>query len=445
MSTGSVLSARRAIGDEYDRAIRLRTELRVSIAAGSPKYICSLCGVGVYLNCMHFERRFYFKHSMEDGRCPIQTRGKLSQQKIDAIRYNGVKESRLHLQMKEWIREGLERDPAFSEVEVEGTWKGTLTGEWRRPDVRATYRGLPVAFEVQLSSTYLNVIAERRMFYLQEGALLFWIFATFDEGMRKLTQDDVFYNNNQNAFLVTQETVQASAQKSRFMLKCIWREPVISQQVSDLQYRLVGFEELTLNQMTQQVFFYDFYGEREKIQSAEAEAFRKHEQERSAESVRRQHQWASEVRARLHHQWTNWIGQSILEKDEWSSLAEDLEELGYFIPEHPGMLPSRIINALFSLKFGYPFGWGYKNLIEVAHMVLPGRDRRQMDPYLEYFWKGVRAFNRAEDIREGDQTGKWQAKVEQHRALIRQGVKPPPGDSRCHKLIPFVFPELCID
>ena len=166
MASGDVVTAHRAIGDEYDRAIQLRTDLRMGIASGRPRYTCTLCGVGVYLNCMHFERRFYFKHAHEDGSCPIQTRGELTQDEIDAIRYNGAKESWKHRQMKEWIREGLAKDPEFSDVVVEGNWTGALTGERRRPDVRAIYRGLPIVFEVQLSSTYLNVIAERRVFFL---------------------------------------------------------------------------------------------------------------------------------------------------------------------------------------------------------------------------------------------------------------------------------------
>ena len=81
-------------------------------------------------------------------------------------------------------------------------------------------------------------------------------------------------------------------------------------------------------------------------------------------------------------------------------------------------------------------------MIEVAHIVLPGRDREKMDPYLEHFWTGVRVFQRADAIREDDQSGKWQAKVAQHRALIKQGIKPPVGDSRYHSLIKFIFPEL---
>ena len=60
-----------------------------------------------------------------------------------------------------------------------------------------------MVFEIQLSTTYVNVIAERRDFYLNEGGMLLWIFYNFDAGERRLTQDDVFFNNNRNAFVVS--------------------------------------------------------------------------------------------------------------------------------------------------------------------------------------------------------------------------------------------------
>src|ERR1039458_9842236 len=104
--------------------------------------------------------------------------------------------------MKMWVAQCLEADPRFSNVRVEATWRGRLTGEYRRPDVRATLDSRDVAFEIQLSTTHLNVIAERRYFYLCEGGLLFWIFRAFDADSRRLTHDDVFFNNNRNAFVV---------------------------------------------------------------------------------------------------------------------------------------------------------------------------------------------------------------------------------------------------
>jgi hypothetical protein len=63
-------------------------------------------------------------------------------------------------------------------------WKGAISGEWRKPDVRATYNDVNIAFEIQLSTTYLDVIVGRRQFYLEQGGLLFWIFALFDNEHR---------------------------------------------------------------------------------------------------------------------------------------------------------------------------------------------------------------------------------------------------------------------
>lgn len=87
-----------------------------------------MCAVPVYLVCHKDERRFFFRHTLEDGRCLARTRGALSQE-IDARRYNCVKESRAHIQMKERVAESLRADPNFSEVLVEQRWSGALTKE----------------------------------------------------------------------------------------------------------------------------------------------------------------------------------------------------------------------------------------------------------------------------------------------------------------------------
>ncbi len=48
-----------------------------------------------------------------------------------------------------------------------------LAREW------AKFGELRMAFEIQLSTTFIRVIAERREFYLREGGLLVWLFASF--------------------------------------------------------------------------------------------------------------------------------------------------------------------------------------------------------------------------------------------------------------------------
>jgi len=444
MATGEIIGTHWAVGNEYDYAIQLRTKLREGIIDGSPLYTCPDCGVPVYLNCMAHERRFYFRHSYEDGSCPIETRNALSQDEMNAIRYNGAKESRLHLAMKDWICRSLREDQDFSDIFPEQIVKNKLTGKWRKPDVQAKYRGLPIAFEVQLSSTYSNVIAERRQFYLEEGGLLFWVFSKFDEGMRKLTQDDVFYNNNQNAFLVAPETVEASAQNREFMMQCIWREPTSAVEVSDLRQQLVRFSELTIDQPCQQAYFYDFYGEREKIRESEAESLRLLEVMRAEDIERRRQKYLNELRARFIFAWETWVLYRRCHVDEWQELRNEFDSsVSRILPEHPSLIPDPIFKALYSLKVGEPFGWNYKKLVQVAHMMLPGNDRDDIDPYLDFFWKGIEAYGRTEQIKQEDlETGKWKRKIELHRDAVGRGAKPQSVDPLCNELINFVFPEL---
>jgi len=196
METGDHLKVESVIGSDYAELIKLRMAVRTAIQNDREMYRCSICGVAVYLCRTKNEQRFFFKHRHESGNCPAITRGALSQKEMDARRYNGAKESARHIKMKDWVAECLAADGRFTEIELEPHWKGTLTSDWRKPDVRAVYKGLPIAFEIQLSTTYLNVIAERRQFYLQQKGLLFWIFAIFDSERRRMTEEDVFYNNN---------------------------------------------------------------------------------------------------------------------------------------------------------------------------------------------------------------------------------------------------------
>lgn len=67
----------------------------------------------------------------------------------------------------------------------------------------------------------------------------------------------MFFNNNRNAFVVTQATRDASVQQGRFMLDCIWAEPTLMGN-ADLQRRVVGFDDLTLERESQRAYYFDF-------------------------------------------------------------------------------------------------------------------------------------------------------------------------------------------
>lgn len=420
-ATGRYERHRDVIGDDWEKALQLRLDVQTTLDV-NPRFLCSECMTPVYLVSRPEDKKLFFRHTLEDGRCSAVTRGLLSQDEIDARKYNGVKESWLHIEMKRWIVEGLRADGRFTDIVVEGRWTGEFTGAWRKPDVRATFNGVPVAFEIQLSTTYINVIAQRREFYRREGGLLFWVFSHFNMGARRLTQDDVFFNNNRNAFVVNSRTRDESQSQSRFMLECVWAEPRPGDEVADLQRRVVAFDELTLDQAAQRAFYFDFDGERAKLTRVAQE---RREERRKA------------IRERFEAFYTGYLEQHQFEESAWQELQRDFEGEGAPLPYHPGFLPKGLLNALYSVKFGKVFGWDYSNFIQIAHHMEPG-----LREYLHYFRRALRAYDRAELIRREDHSGKWSAKVTEYKARIRAGDPAYAPNTEHDALVGLLFPEV---
>lgn len=181
------------------------------------------------------------------------------------MNYDGAKESARHRDIKDMLMSSLLADKSIppESVQLETTVRGREGDwrEWRRPDVQASWKDKLLALEIQLSTTFLTVIAGRREFYQRNGGLLLWIFdaALVKEGDMRFTERDVFYNNNSNLFYVTPDTVANSVQSGEFHLMCRWEEPVIRDNVIHSEWRE---QEVTLAQLQpdyerQRLYFYD--------------------------------------------------------------------------------------------------------------------------------------------------------------------------------------------
>lgn len=422
VATSQYVSHRAVIGDDDERASQLRLQLQTDKVRENPRYLCAQCMTPVYLVCLSETRKYFFRHSLEDGRCSAITRGQLSQQEINARKYNGLKEGWQHQEMKRWVAECLRADLRFSDVVVEGRWTGQFSGAWRKPDVRATFDGVKVAFEIQLSTTYINVIAERREFYLNEGGLLFWVFAQFPEGPRRLTQDDVYYNNNRNVFIVDKSTREESLRDKQFKLECVWAEALPGGEVSGLQRAVVPFDKLTLEQDKQRAYFYDFDGRR-AVHALEA-------QER--EKVRR-----TALSNDFESWYVDYVTTKVFDDTAWASLRQRFNTEGVVLPEYPGMLPRGLLNVLYSTKHGRVIGWQYTSFIQVAHYVEPGhRD------YLQVFRRAIAVYGRAAQLQSEDVSGKWAAKVVEYKPKLRAGDPAYAPDTKHEMLVRLLFPEL---
>lgn len=418
MEDGRHLLARDVLGRDYVRLMRLRMEVNSSVQRGEPMYVCSICAAAVRIRRSPTRPKFFFKHRHEDGNCPAITAGLLSQEEINARQYNGAKESRLHRRMKDWICECLHADGRFTDIEQERTWKGTLTGERRRPDVRARYRGLPIAFEIQLSTTHLDVISARRDFYQQEGGLLFWVFAEFTADRRRMTDDDVFYNNNLNAFVVDASTVVASLDSEEFKLECVWAVPTHCNDVSGLHRRLTSFHELTLQPEQQRAFYFDFDARRQELLDA-----------------------ANAERQQLRDDVEAWMGAtgyySATANEDWAQFRARFRRQGIELPRYLSDFDRALLTVLYSAKHNKPWGQDQKKLVEVAHRVVGAYKH-----HLTWFMHAVRKYGRLESMQAEGDPSKWKRKYEECRMAYAADPAPYRPQREHQAVVEFLFPEL---
>lgn len=415
-TTGEYLPAEIVIGSDYQRTMQLRMAIKMRLD-DNPLYRCAMCFAPVYLVSQKERGRFFFRHTCEDNSCLAITRGNLNQNQIRAIKYNGAKESALHKQMKEWVAGSLRADPAFHDIDVERTFHSSITDEVRRPDVCAIYHDLSIAFEIQLSTTFLDVIVARREFYLREGVLLFWIFARFDNENRRMTLEDVFYNNNSNAFLVTEDTYKDSAASTEFKLDCAWAMPKSNGDLSHLTRKRISFRELTLDKARQRAYFVDIEAEQRQL---------KEQKEAEADRLRKDFEkwWLDPA--------LDWQTRSY----QWQKLAKRLRNQGIHVPPYFNELNTSLLNAIYSAKHNRSCGWRFPTLSQVAHKVM------ENPKHVWWFFYSLKKYNHGEKIFIEGNPEKIKRKIARARNERKQQpelYEPPRKDQA---LIEFLFPEL---
>ena len=345
-------------GVSYPEAVEAkRVALEIEVVEGNPRFSCPWCEGAMVLRSTRTqdktEDRFYFKHKHDTGECS----GKAGQSAaaICAMKYARAKEGARHKQIKQWVLESLAADSSFSNVDPEKRWTSVDGTKWRQPDVQATWRGQRVALEVQLSTTFLHVIAERMSFYRGEGGRLVWLFGELDPAEFRMAEDDLFYSNNRNAFRVSPESVAASKAQGRFVVECAWHEP--GEHGDTLRRAMVGFEELTLDispSGAPRAYYFDYA-------QAEAdldEAMVRQRQEKDDQALRDAME-AHMVAFRLDGD----------DAAAWSRLRQRFARRGFTLPQRLYVAQGvfYLLQAAYSAKRGEPVATSVPNLMSVAN------------------------------------------------------------------------------
>jgi hypothetical protein len=418
--TGHMLNVRRLIrAFRYERAILLRQKLKTLVKGAEVRLVCATCGVPVYLACST-TKRFFFRHRHEDGSCPAVTRTELSEADIRAMKYRGTQESAAHKRVKALLLRSLSADPRFKEVVQEKTWKASegLSG-LRRPDVSARTDTGRLAFEVQLSTTFMDVVLSRKEFYRAEGAALVWVLPSFHPNYRRMTDDDILFGNNSNVFVVDEKSAAASEAAGTFIMTCWYRKPLIQNDeiVDEWVERQVCWDEVKVDVDRQTIIAFDYAEEaarlRDELRVARLERIA------AAEAARKQAQQDRE--SAIREQMFRFILDASRDDDylprhkAWLFLNDRLRSIGYGLDgEYPDLLTAtRIVHLIESARAGKPVGFGYKSFAELGHHLI-----HQHPELLLAFGHMLRRFGTKEALYQDDRTGKLKAKLEAVRAHL---------------------------
>lgn len=423
--TGHILDAKTLIGSlRYDRHVRLRALVLDGIHAGRPRLVCPICRVPVLFSASK-DKRVYFKHRSEDGNCPAVTRGPANGAALREMIYQGRQESPLHRETKHLLVESMSLDPDFTEVAQERRWTAGDASGFRRPDVSAVFRGSTrMAFEAQLTTTFLDVVVGRRAFYRAQGGLLVWILRHFDPGYRVMTVDDIVFSNNSNVLVVDNETASASKAAGRFMVRVHYR--VAGQYGGSMwQAATVPFTSLAHDLEQQRVYLHDFEGDEKRLQADQEQAAREaHEAQRA--------RLRSGVLAFL-------ANTEALNDMAWDDWRRRLASAGVVVggeAEYSWKIAA-FINGLASGVQGAPVGFRYTKLVQVANYLFdhqPGAVRA--------FGALCKMHGHRETLLAAGKRGAWEQREAEADRRFNEGDASFRIPADYMALVLFLFPEL---
>jgi hypothetical protein len=249
-----------------------RNELQKAIKGiREPLFVCYFCGQNIKINGGGQTMKvLHFAHRKDSDFCHLKTDTNYSALEINRLKYNGAKESPLHFETKNLIKQFIELNNDFSNIRVEKIVKSNSNYlEWKKPDISATYKNLKVVFEIQLSTTFLSVIVDREYFYKENQTYILWIFKNFEveEFKQRFTEKDVFYSNNRNAFVLDNEAISLSQQNNDLYLLCYYQKPVIENLKINYnwEFEYVCFKHLTFDEENYKIFYFDVNKEEERL------------------------------------------------------------------------------------------------------------------------------------------------------------------------------------
>lgn len=426
---------------DYGRIIQEgRVQLELELLEGSPRYVCPHCKDAMVIRSKAIRersvRRFFFEHVSRHGRETCAGKKGQSEKVILARKFGQHKEGALHLAFKQWIQECLDADSEFSGTSLETRWWDMDGVRWRQPDVQSIHRGQRVAIEVQLSTTFIHVIAERMKFYRENEGRLLWLFKDLDLAAFRLSEDDIFYANNRNAFRISSATLERSKKEGRFVLECLWLEPQVDGEDQECHGE-VFFDQLQFDAKNgiPRCYWSDYDSKEAKVRSERARLA----EERKWAPLRQD--FEDFYVAMLRGEWND----DYDERDrQWATVCRSFAQAGIRLPQHPhgNDALEHLLIAAYSVKAGAgkPIGTGHGTLAELGHYLIHQR------PYALWLFRWMLlAHAQVPMVRRQDRTGNFQGKMDKCLESWADGDALYEPDQTWNELLAVLFPEVASD
>jgi competence CoiA-like predicted nuclease len=402
----NTIQAEAFFAQDEDIIFKQRYELEEAIQLNKKLWVCPICRQMVKIRgrkdgiiSMHFA------HLADGLDCPIRTGRDYTKDQILRMKYNGQKESPRHNRLKNLIADKISKDERFTEINVEKRFEG-ICKDWRKPDVSAIFNGKRVVFELQLTTTFLTVIAERNLFYRNNQTYILWIFDNKIQNISSMRfmEKDIFYPNYHNAFFI-----DANDDGNQFKLICGYERPTIISDTIKNEWELqkINFAELTFSPDFQ-VYWFDYEDQKKSVQT-EIEKIHLDELGNLWKQSR-----SEEERFHLIEKVSHIIGSQGKDVKDYKLLS--------------------LLNCLYSIKFKQVIGYNYDRIIQLLHQDLD-KDTVKGPHLGEYIFKAIRVYAR-DYIKHEDKTGKFYSKAVAYRKRHFE---------LCHKydpLLKHLFPEL---
>ena len=301
-----------------------RTELEKAIYLQRPMYVCKYCGQMVKISGRKTERGVarFFSHLRDSDDCDYKTTTGRTRREINREKYARCNEGERHKFLKAEIAKFLELTNGVTDVRTENTVKSNHPIlRWRRPDVITNYRGEEVVFELQLSTTFVSVIAERDLFYRLNQQHIIWV-SNFDEqgehvDLTNMMVKDIYYNNRMNLFIFDLDAQRKSEELGELVLKCNWITPDGNWQYPNGNTSdKLGGEYIRLSDLTFDKTYKPFYVDAEQAYYAAHPEFRI--------KVTNVEEENKEILAELDRQWKEELRR---EQTELQKTEEKIQEI----------------------------------------------------------------------------------------------------------------------